>query len=82
MVGTGIGIAGRVDADQATVHSHTDRLGWEFKVANNVHAITLAESTYGAATAMDDFALICVSTVTGAGLMMGGQRYWGQRSAL
>ena len=94
MIGVGIGVAGMVDVDQSIVRSHTglnwrqvalgprlaDRLGWEIQVANNVQALALAESMYGVATAVDNFALVYVSTVTGAGIVMGGELYQGERS--
>ena len=95
IAGIGVAVAGHVDAQHGIVHSHLG-LGWHgvplgelltqalerpVKLVNNVHAITLAERMYGAATALDDFALIYLSTIIGAGFVIGGQLYQGHASA-
>lgn len=95
IVGIGVPVAGVVDTQQGIVRSHLG-LGWQdvplgallaqalnskVQLVNNVQTTALAESMYGAAADVDNFALVYVSTVIGTGIVMGGRLYQGMHSA-
>ena len=54
-------------------HDLTARLGIPVVLVQESHALCLAERYYGAATNMNDFAMIDVSTGIGLGVMSGGR---------
>ena len=50
-----------------------ERLGLEFVMVQDQHALCLAERQYGRARGLDDFAMLDVSTGVGMGVMSGGR---------
>lgn len=95
VVGIGVGVAGVIDPTAGVIRTHLG-LGWQqialgpllsaavgrhVQVINNVQAMTVGERLWGVATAVDDFALVFVGAVVGAGVMIGGQLHRGREAA-
>ena len=59
--------------ERSPSHDLTTRLGIPVVLVQESHALCLAERHYGAATNMNDFAMIDVSTGIGLGVMSGGR---------
>jgi glucokinase len=88
----GLGAAGFVDAERATVlfapnvsweneplKAHIEhRVGLPVVVENDANAAAWGEAKFGAAAGYDDVVLITVGTGIGGGLILGGQLYRGR----
>lgn len=87
VVGVGVGITGLIDPVQGRVIQSVD-MGWQdvavaaplqrelnlpVHVGNNVQAMALAESWFGAHKDVADLALLYVGTTVGVGLVIGGR---------
>jgi predicted NBD/HSP70 family sugar kinase len=95
VIGVGLGVAGVVDPDAGIVRSHlglgwrdvalgpalATALGWPVQLANNVHAMAVAERLHGAASDVDSSVLLYVGATMGAGLVVGGDLHRGHASA-
>jgi len=95
IVGAGMGFPGFIDSKNGiVVYSNNvrlsdfdiagaikTRLGLNVRVANDANVAALGEKTFGAGKKYDDMILITLGTGVGAGVIIGGKLFEGNRSA-